>query len=327
MTVLVSIQQPVVQWQIPDEAVAALRGWFPQHAFVHATDGEARRRGLAACDVAFTWVLAPEELAGAPRLRWVHSSAVAVETICVDELAARGIVLTNSRGVQAQPIAEHVLAVTLALLKQIPFALARQREARWAQNEFVGPRLPRLLAGRTLGLIGLGSIGAAVARLAHACGMRVIAVRRRPGLPPEAPVDEVWPVAALRDVLACADVVVIAAPLTRATDGLIGAAELAAMRPDAVLVNVGRGRLVDAEALVAALREGRIAGAALDVFPEEPLPPGHPLWTLPDVLITPHTSGFRAGHWDAVVDLFADNLRRFEAGEPLRCVVDPALGY
>ena len=149
-----------------------LRQRFPDVAFVHATDAEARARGLADCDVAFTWILSADELASAPRLRWVHSSAVAVETLALPELFARGVVVSNSRGVQATPIAEHVMAVLLGLAKRLPFALDGQRERRWTQNEFVDDRLPWLLSGRTLGLIGVGTIGSAVgaarARIRHA---------------------------------------------------------------------------------------------------------------------------------------------------------------
>jgi phosphoglycerate dehydrogenase-like enzyme len=327
MTVLVSIQQPVRAWQIPDEAVAVLRQRFPRVSFVHATDAEARRRALATCEVAYTWILSAAELAQAPLLRWVHSSAVAVETLCLPELFARGILVSNSRGVQAIPIAEHVLAVTLALAKQLPFALEHQRSSRWVQNDFGGERLPWLLRGRTLGLIGLGTIGREIARLAAAFGMRVVALRRRPDAGPIADVHQVLPPSALDVLLAAADVVVIAAPLTPETDRLIGARELARMKPQAILVNVGRARILDTDALVDALAARRLGGAALDVFPQEPLPEDHPLWTCPNVLLTPHTSGFRQGHWDDVIDLFSENLRRFERGEELLYSVRAEWGY
>lgn len=142
MRVLVSIQQQVPQWQIPPEGVATLRARFPHIDFVHATTDESRVRGLADCDAAYTWILSADELAQASRLRWVHTSAVAVETLCLPELFARGIAVSNTRGVQAVPIAEHVLAVVLALAKQLPFALDRQRSASWAQAAFTGSRLP-----------------------------------------------------------------------------------------------------------------------------------------------------------------------------------------
>ena len=327
MKILVSIQQPVAAWQIPAPQVERLRRLFPQHQFLYATDAAARAAGLAECDVAFTWVLEPQELAAAPHVRWVHTSAVAVGTLCLHDLAGRGILVSNTRGVQARPIAEHVFACVLAFARQLPFALDQQRQGAWSQNAHVGARLPWMLPGRTFGVVGLGSIGAEIARLATAWDIRVVGVRRRPeaGGPPG--VSEVFGIDELPRLLAQSDVAVVAAPLTDDTRPLIGAAEIAAMKPGAVLVNIARGRLVDTEALIAALASGHLAGAALDVFDREPLPADHPLWRAPNVLLTPHTSGFRAGHWEEVVDLFADNLRRYERGEPVRWAVDPALGY
>lgn len=327
MNILVSIQQPVEAWQIPAAQLPRLRALFPQHTVVHATDAASRAEGLRHCDVAFTWILHPEELATAPRLRWVHSSAVAVGTLCVEALAARGITVTNSRGIQARPIAEHVFACVLALARQLPHLVQRQTEACWAQNALTGARTPWLLQGRTLGVIGLGSIGAEVARLGAAWGLRVVGVRRRADAGAPEGVSRVVGPEALGDVLAEADIVVLAAPLTGDTTSLLDAQALARMKRDAVLVNIARGPLVDTDALVQALRSGHLRGAALDVFDREPLPTDHPLWRLPNVLVTPHTSGFRDGHWDAVVDLFAEQLRAFEQGQPLRWRVDPVHGY
>lgn len=323
-TVLISIQQPVHAWQIPADGVETLRRRFPHVTFIHATDAETRARGLAVCDVAYTWILNAEELAAAPALKWLHSSAVAVETLAIPELIARGIIVSNSRGVQATPIAEHVLAVMLAFSKQLPFVLAEQGARRWSQNDFAGDRQPWVLRGRTLGLIGIGTIGSEVARLAGAFGMRVIAVRRRPDAPS---VDGLTLVADLETLLGESDALVIAAPLTPETHQLINRTRLLQMKRGAVLINVGRARIVDHEALVGVLESGHLSGASLDVFHREPLPPDDPLWRAPNVILTPHTSGFRRGHWDDVVELFADNLARYLRGEPLRFRVDPGLGY
>lgn len=327
MTILVSIQQPVAAWQIPEAAVARLVARCPQHEVVYATTPEARAAGLRRCDVAFTWVLSAAELAAAPKLAWLHTSAVAVGTLCLADLAARGIVVSNSRQIQSTPIAEHVFASLLALTRRLPLAFERQREARWAQNEFGGPQLPSVLRGQCLGVVGLGSIGAEVARLGAAFGMRVVGVRRdaSAGGPPG--VSEVWGADGLDRLLAAADVVVIAAPLTADTDALFDAARIARMRPGARLVNVARGQLVDTTALVDALASGHLGGAALDVFHEEPLPASHPIWRAPNVILTPHTSGFRPHHWTEVVDLFVENIGRRDAGLPVQWQVDPARGY
>lgn len=327
MRVLISIQQPVHAWQIPPEAVERLRGQFPHITFVHATDDATRARALVDCDVAYTWILSAEEAAKATRLKWLHTSAVAVETIALADLFARGILVSNSRAVQATPIAEHVFAVLLGLAKQLPFILENQRARRWAQNDLGGGRLPWLLRGRTLGVIGVGTIGSEIALLASAFGMHVIAVRRRPASESVPGVHEMLTYAELGTLLERADVVVIAAPLTPETTNLMGAPQLARMKRGAILINVGRARIVDHVALDASLREGHLGGASLDVFHREPLPPDDPLWSAPNVILTPHTSGFRQGHWEDVIDLFAENLRRFEKGEPLRFRVEPSLGY
>ena len=327
MKILISIQQPVMQWQIPAESVDTLRKRFPHVHFIHATSPEERAAAWPVCDAAYTWILKVDELAQAPKLRWVHTSAVAVETLCLPELFARDVAVTNTRGVQALPIAEHVIAVTLALAKQLPFVIKNQQQARWAQNEFVGTRLPWLLKGRTLGLIGVGTIGAEIAKRAEAFGMRVIALRRRPAYGTIGHVERVYGKADLDDFLGQCHVIVICAPLTPETESLMGERQFAQLPRGAVVVNVGRAKIIDTDALIAALQSGHLSGASLDVFPQEPLPPEHPLWTTPNVILTPHTSGFRRGHWDEVIDLFGDNLDRFLRNEPLKFRVDAELGY
>jgi D-2-hydroxyacid dehydrogenase (NADP+) len=327
MRVLVSIQQPVRAWQIPPECVARLRTRFPDVTFIHATDEETRARALADSDVAYTWILSAAEVASATTLKWVHTSAVAVETLALPELFARNVLVSNSRGVQATPIAEHVFAVLLALAKQLPLVFDNQRQRRWAQNDLIGDRLPWMLRRRTLGLIGVGTIGSQVALLADAFGMHVAALRRRPDNDQVPGVHEMLPPGELDTLVARSDVLVIAAPLTPETTNMIGASQFARMKRGAILINVGRARIIDHAALVDALTSGHLGGASLDVFPQEPLPADHPLWTAPNVILTPHTSGFRHGHWDDAIDLFADNLERFRRGEPVRFRVDPALGY
>ena len=327
MKILVSIQQPVQQWQVPPDGVDALRRRFPHIQFLYATTPEERSAGLRECDAAYTWILSADELAQAPRLHWVHTSAVAVETLCLPELFARGIAVSNTRGVQAVPIAEHVLAVTLALAKQLPFVLDNQRQARWAQNEFTGNRMPWLLKGRTLGLIGVGTIGAEIAARASAFGMRVIALRKRPAYGTIGHVDRVYGIPELAEFLGQCFVLVVAAPLTPETHSLLGAVQFAQLPQGAIVINVGRAKIIDTDALIAALESGHLGGASLDVYPQEPLPSGHPLWRTPNVILTPHTSGFRTGHWDDVIDLFGDNIERWLRGEPLKFRVQPELGY
>ena len=327
MNVLISIQQPVTQWQIPVDGVETLRKRFPHIRFTHATSPEERAEGLSDCDIAYTWILKDHELSQAPKLKWVHTSAVAVETLCLQDLFKRNIAVSNTRGVQAIPIAEHVLAVTLALAKQIPFVIENQQQSQWAQNAFVDERLPWLLKGRTLGLVGVGTIGSEIARRAEAFGMRVIALRRRPAYGTIGHVERVYGKEELDLFLGQCHALVICAPLTRETHSMMGAAQFAQLPKGAVVINVGRAKIIDTDALIEALKSGHLGGASLDVFPQEPLPPEHPLWKTPNVILTPHTSGFRKGHWDEVVELFGDNLDRWLRGEPLKFRIEPELGY
>jgi phosphoglycerate dehydrogenase-like enzyme len=240
-------------------------------------------------------------------------------------MLASPVIITNSRGMSAGTIAEHVLAVTLALFRQLPRAWDGQASRTWTQNA-IGATGNRTIAGSRVLVVGLGSIGRAAAVRFDGLGAVVTGVRRSAATPPPG-VAAVHPPAALLDLLPDADVVVVSAPHTPETRRMFGRRQLSAMRRDAILVNVSRGQLVDEAALADALAGGVIGGAALDVFEREPLPPDSPLWSSPNLLITPHTAGFRRDHWNATVALFADNLRRFERGEPLRNLVDKHAGY
>jgi phosphoglycerate dehydrogenase-like enzyme len=224
-------------------------------------------------------------------------------------------------------MAEHTLGVMLSFVRQLHRARDAQRQRRWVQDELwsVPPEFGSL-AGSTLLLVGLGAVGGAIAVRARALGQRVIAVRRHPQ-PDPAPADEQWGAAELPRLLPRADWLVLAAPLTADTRHLIGARELSLLKRSAVLVNVGRGHLVDEPALVAALNAGTLAGAALDVVEQEPLPADSPLWDMSNVLLTPHISGLAPDYWGRAMTMFEDNLRRFVDGRPLLNVVDKRAGY
>jgi phosphoglycerate dehydrogenase-like enzyme len=327
MKILVALYHQFSSWCIPEAHIEQLRKEFPEHTFIRAdSDAEALAR-IVDADVAFATRITPAQLAAAKRLRWIHSSAAGVGNMLFPEMIVSAVVLSNSRGNSSGTIAEHVIAVTLTLLRQLPLAWRRQTERVWAQDEFEAGASYRSLADARVLIVGLGSIGGEAARLAAAFGAQVVGVRRRAGGERPPGVAEVVPPDRLRDELPLADVVVLAAPHTSETEHLIGEPELALMKKDAVLVNVSRGNLVDEPALVRALESGRLRGAALDVFEYEPLPTDSPLWSRDDVLITPHVSGFHAHYWEDVAKLFADNLRRFLAGQPLANPVDKIAGY
>lgn len=327
MNILVSIHSSFAMWTIPAASVDRLRKDFPGHRFLHARDEREGEALIADADVAFSSHVTAAQLRLARRLRWIHSPAAGIGGMLTRELVDSPILLTNSRGLSADTIAEHVIAVTLAIFRRLPLAVRRQAEHAWAQDEIGATPGSRTIAGSHILVVGYGSIGKAVARRMHALGATVTAVRRRLSGDDDPGVAQVSSVERLPELLPAADVIVVTAPQTRDTRGLIGTAAIAAMKSDAVVVNVSRGGLIDEEALAAALGDGRIGGAALDVFRREPLAPGDPLWDVPNLLITPHTAGFRLDHWDAACALFADNLRRFERGEPLLNVVDKTAGY
>ena len=328
MNVLVSVISPAPAWVMPRRYVDELRRDFPQHTFLEAWDRETLRRLLPDADVAFTPFVDRDVFPSAARLRWVQSPAVGVGGLMFPELLASGVIITTARGIRARAIAEHILGVTIALARRLPVAIRAQLDHRWAQEELEGPAVDvRTLQGQRMGIVGLGAIGRELVAIASPFGFRITAIRRTVCTSPPAGVDAVWTPDRLRDVLAVSDVIVIAAPHTPDTKRLIGAAELAHVKRGALLVNVSRGKMIDDAAVIAALEDGRLGGAALDVFSEEPLPPSSPYWDMPNVIVTPHVSGALRDYWTPLVALFSDNLRRFERGEPLLNVVDKAAGY
>jgi phosphoglycerate dehydrogenase-like enzyme len=328
MNILVGVISPAPAWVMPQHFVDQLRRDFPQHTFAEAWDRDAIKRLLPDADAAFTPFIDRDAFASATRLRWVQSPAVGVGSLMFPELLASAVVITSARGIRARSMAEHVLGVTIALARQLPAAIRAQAAHRWAQEELEGPSVDvRTLQGQRLGIVGLGAIGLELVKIAAPFGFVISAIRRRADEPKPDGVDDVWPPERLLDLLAQSDVVVLAAPHTPETKRLIGKAELDRIKRGALLINIARGKLVDDEAVIAALRDGRLGGAALDVFSTEPLPADSPYWDLPNVIVTPHTSGAMQDYWTPLVALFSDNLRRFERGESLRNVVDKVAGY
>lgn len=264
-----------------------------------------------------------EFLSRAPRLRWLHTLSAGVERFLIPEvLDRRDLILTNNSGPYDVPISEFVLAAILAAAKRLPHYVREQGRAHWDKDqEHVELRGSRLV------VVGLGSIGGEVARLAAAFGMRVVAVRRRLELPIVPPVENAVPPERLGEVVGDADFLAITAPLTPATRGLVSREVLARMKPSAWIVNIARGAIVDEPALLEALREGRVAGAAIDAWWTEPLPPESAWWSLPNVIVTPHVSHSSPRVRERTASLFLENVRRWKAREPLLNVVDLAAGY
>jgi len=245
----------------------------------------------------------------APAVRWVHSRSAGLDELLFPELAESPVPLTNARGVFSEILGEFAMAVVLFFAKGLRRMVRSEEAGIWDQFDTVE------VAGQTMGVIGLGDIGKAVAQRAEALGLRVMGIGRADG--PERK----------RELLAQSDYLVLSTPLTPETRGIVGEAELHAMKPAAILINVGRGPLVDETALIAALREKRIGGAALDVFNQEPLPAGHPFFALDNLLLSAHSADHTPDWQQRAMQLFLDNFGRHRKGEPLRNVVDKRRGY
>lgn len=328
MKLLIVLRHPFELWNAPPWLSTRLHQDFPNVEAVQRSSYDGVEADLREAEVVVSWSLRPEQVAAAKKLRWIHSPAAAIHQLLFPELVNSDIILTNAREVHGPVVAENVLALIFALAKLLPQAVRLQQKHSWGQQAMwqARPR-PRELAGATLGLVGLGSIGREVAKSAAGLKMRVIAVREHVGAEIPEGVQQVLPRTQLDDLLSQSDYVVLAAPVTPSTTGLMNAARLARMKPDACLINVGRGPLVDEEALAQALREHKIGGAALDVFEEEPLPADSPLWDLENLLITPHTAGITEKLWERHYATIRENLRRYLNHEPLRWVVDKKSGY
>jgi phosphoglycerate dehydrogenase-like enzyme len=328
MKLLIVVHHRFNLWRLPAWFVHRLAEDFPEVQVVNRDSYDGVEAELHEAEVIFTISLRPEQFALCQQLQWIHAPTAAVHQFQFPELINSDVVLTNSTEVHGPVVAEHVIAQIFALAKKIPQIAVLQQKHVWGQETvWNSDPHPREVAGATLGLIGVGSIGRRVAQMASAIGMRVIAVREHveKGTPDE--VAQVFSPSQVDELLRQSDFVVIAAPLVPATEQLINAERFSVMKPEAYLINVGRGRQVNESALFEALRARRIAGAALDVFEHEPLPVDSPLWDLDNLLITPHTAGLTEKLWHRHYSHFSANLRRYLAKEPLQYTVDKHKGY
>ena len=259
----------------------------------------------------------------APHLKWVHSRNAGLDSMLFPELIESPVPLTNGSGVFSPSLGEFALAMMLYFAKDLRRMLRNQAAGHWAPFDV------QMIAGKTLGIVGYGDIGSEVATRAHAMGMRVLALKRHLPEPGSdlGPVQKMYSTGQLHEMLSACDYVVAAAPLTAETRHMIGGREFAAMKPDAVIINVGRGPVIDETALIQALTDGRIKGAGLDVFEHEPMAAGHPFYAMENVLVSPHCADNTPDWLDNAMEFFLQQYARFIKGEPLRNVVDKRLGY
>lgn len=331
----------VIHPPVEPDRLDALRHAVPDAEWINAADGAAALAAMPGAD-AFLGKITPELLDRADRLRWVQSFTASLEHYMFPALISHPCLLTNMRGLFGDVIADQVMGYILCFARNLHTYIRQQVEHRYEPlggesgrvDSASGPgtvnamdRETIFLPECTLGLVGLGGIGAEIARRARAFGMTVHAVDRFPDRADASSVQSVWGMERLADLLAASDFVVIAAPHTPETERLFDASVLGSMKPSSYLINIGRGAILVLDDLVAALRSGQIAGAALDVFETEPLPASHPLWDFPNVILTPHTAGYSTAIASRHLATLLDNVGRFARGEGLKNVVEKPLWF
>lgn len=311
----------LINSKIGQEHVVKIQSGFPAVEVINTENPQEAEKIVGDAEVLVSWWsnFQPAFL-DSPRLRWVHALSAGIDGFLLPQILEGKVLLTNSRGIHGIPISEHVFALMLSFSRGLIHFARNQVQGKWQRVQLTE------LRGKTLGIVGMGSIGSEIARLGTAFGMRVVAVKRTPGPAPEG-VNRVVGMEGLEMVLKESDYLVLAVPLTPETEGLIGAPQLEQMKPTAILINIARGEVLQEEQLAAALQQGVIAGAGLDVFETEPLPADSPLWQLENCIITPHCAALSPQYMTRAIDLFCRNLDAFLQGEPMPTLVDPSRGY
>jgi phosphoglycerate dehydrogenase-like enzyme len=326
---VICVAHPFSLWNPPEEMVKRIRGRWPAMRVVHLPNYELLAQELPDADIFVGFSIRPEQFARARKLKWIHATAAAVAQLMYPELRASGVVVTNASGIHSIPMGEHVVGLLIALARQFPDCVRYQEKSHWCQRELwerPEESRPRELRGQTALFIGFGAVGREAGRMAGLLGIRIWAVTRSGNADQEI-AERTFPASALHDALPQADFVILAAPETPETRKMMGEHEFALMKRSAHFVNVARGALVDEQALIRALEQRTIAGAALDVTAEEPLPPESPLWKLGNVFITPHSSAISDRLWERQTNLLMENLERWFSGRELLNRVDLVCGY
>ena len=304
------------------DLISQVRSLYPSLQILSGQQLKENPSTLPTIDAAYGW-LTKDQIAGAANLRWLQLASAGVNGVITPEIKARDLIITNAKGIHAEPITEHMFGMLLMITRRLGAAWDRQKLEKW-NGEGLGDHVT-LLAGKTLGILGVGAIGGQSARVGKAFDMHVVGLRRT-GEPHEH-IDQMYTLDQTHEFLAASDVIMNSLPKTEKTMGFLGPQEFEAMKPGAILINTGRGSTVKTDAMLAALASGKLSAALLDVTDPEPLPEGHPLWTTPNVFITPHYSGAHPEYDERADKIFLENLRRYLAGETLMNVVDKEEGY
>ncbi len=306
--------------------LAMLEQLPPETGIAVGNTVEAFERAAPAANIIFNWSLSGGLLRDVfrmcPHVQWVHTRAAGLDNLLFPELIQSPVVLTNGSGVFSPSLGEFALAAILFFAKDLRRMVRSQEAGRWDQFDITN------IEGQTAGIVGYGDIGHAVAARVGPMGMRILAVNRNgKAESPDPLVSHLYGSADLLEMIPACDYLVVAAPLTAETHGMIGARAFAAMKPTAVIINIGRGPVIDETAMIQALAAGMIRGAALDVFDQEPLPPGHPFYSLPNVLLSPHCADHTPDWMEQAMRFFLEQFERFRRGQPLKNVVEKHLGY
>jgi phosphoglycerate dehydrogenase-like enzyme len=324
---VICVWHPFTEWRPKPLMAEAIRKRWPEMRVVHLPDYDQLPEELPDTDIFVGYSLRAKQLKDAKQLKWIHSTAAGVAQLMYPELRESGLLVTNPSGIFSVPMAEHTMGLLVALARNFPDSVRQQDAKHWSQQVLWDkPQHLTELNGQVLLIVGYGSIGREVAKRAKAFEMRVWGVTRS-GDGEREYAEKIFPASRLHEALPSADYVLIAAPETAETKQLIGAAEIARMKRGARLINVGRGSLLDETALIGALEKGALGGAALDVAETEPLPPESPLWTAPNLMITPHTSGVSDRLWVRQTETLVELLERWFDGREMFNRVDFARGY
>jgi phosphoglycerate dehydrogenase-like enzyme len=324
---VLALKSPVKAVDFPEEMAVSLARRFPDVAFHLVPFHNEKIDYLVEADILYSYTITPQLLAGAPKLKWFHSVVTGPDTYTFPELIGRKIKVTSPRGVYSIPMAETILGLMLSLTRKIRDSVLLQSVRQWSSAD-IYDSLPVAgeLFGSTAVIVGLGGIGSELAKRCKSLGMKVVGIvpteREKPSF-----ADEMMLTGSLSGAISRADYLVLACPLTKKTKGIIGRNEIRKMKKTAYLINVARGELIDEKALADALKSQTIGGAACDVFSTEPLPPDHPFYSVPNMIVMPHVSGWSSRFWERAVERFAFNLELFLKGKTLIGEVNFERGY
>ena len=318
----------LISFDLPQVFVEKIKGVSPDFEVLQSEDKEEALSLVEDADILFAGFFSKEVFLAAKRLKWIQAWGAGVDGILLPEVVKSPVIVTNAGGVHPIPISEHVVGLMLCLCRKLHLFIRDQAERKWERFES-SESVEQIeeLSGKTVGIVGLGRIGTEIAQKAKCLGMRVIATRRDPSRNASTSVDQLVYLADLNQLFAESDFVVLSLPLTRETEGMMGESQFRSMKRTAYLINVSRGKIVQEDKLIKALKQRWIAGAGLDTFEKEPLPRDSELWGLRNVIITPHVAGLTPHYMERLTNIFCENLDRFIHKRPLINVVDETLGY